>query len=191
MKIVAQLKLSISAVYSVGLGCSFVIGVATVSHGYQTPRDKERSGSSQAYEPQLPLGIIRNVWRRRVPPGNPMTLAKVSLGQALYFDKRLSADGTVSCASCHDPANAFTDHSALGTGVANKVGTRNAPTILNAMFSEQLFWDGRVRSLEEQAKQPMSNTFEMAMGGDDAVVARVSAIPAYQHAFERVFRQEG
>jgi cytochrome c peroxidase len=152
----------------------------------------ERAGaSSETFELRMPVGISRNLWRRRIPPGNPMTRAKVALGQALYFEKRLSTDGTVSCASCHDPANAFTDHSALGTGVSNKVGTRNAPTILNAMFSEQLFWDGRVGSLEEQAKQPMSNPFEMGMGGDDAVVTRVSVVPEYQREFERVFRHEG
>lgn len=120
-----------------------------------------------------------------------MTPAKVSLGQALYFDKRLSADGTVSCATCHDPANAFTDHGALASGVSNKIGTRNAPTILNAMFSEQLFWDGRVGSLEEQAKQPLTNPFEMGMGSNDAVVARISAIPEYQKRFQSVFKREG
>jgi cytochrome c peroxidase len=120
-----------------------------------------------------------------------MTAAKVSLGQTLYFDKRLSAGGTVSCATCHDPANAFTDHSSVAIGVSSKAGTRNAPTILNAMFSERLFWDGRVGSLEEQAKQPLTNPFEMGMGGNDVVVARVSAIPEYQQRFQRVFRNEG
>jgi cytochrome c peroxidase len=146
---------------------------------------------SEPFKIQMPVGIGRDLWRRRIPSGNPMTRAKVLLGQALYFDKRLSADGTVSCASCHDPANAFTDHSALGAGVSNKLGTRNAPTILNAMFSQQLFWDGRVASLEEQAKQPMSNPFEMGMGGDDAVVARVSAILEYRARFQSVFKLEG
>jgi cytochrome c peroxidase len=105
-----------------------------------------------------------------------MTSAKVSLGQALYFDKRLSADGTVSCATCHDPPNAFTDHNTVALGASGKAGTRNAPTILNAMFSERLFWDGRAASLEEQAKQPLTNKFEMGMGTYGAVVARLAAI---------------
>jgi len=120
-----------------------------------------------------------------------MTPDKVALGRSLYFDKRLSVDGTVSCATCHDPANAFSDHSVVGTGVSNRVGTRNTPTILNAMFSERLFWDGRAGSLEEQAKQPMSNLLEMGMNGDDAVVARVAAIPEYRQTFKRVFRDQG
>jgi cytochrome c peroxidase len=140
---------------------------------------------------QIPQGIPESLWRNLIPANNPMTRAKVSLGEALYFDKRLSVDGTVSCATCHDPANAFTDHGTLAAGVSNKVGTRNAPTILNAMFSEQLFWDGRVASLEEQAKQPMSSPFEMGMDGDDSVVARVSAIPEYRQRFQSVFKHEG
>lgn len=167
-----------------------LIAMASVPTESQSVQGARASASSETFEPQIPLGIGRNLWRSRIPIGNPMTPAKVSLGQELYFDKRLSADGTVSCASCHDPANAFTDHSALGTGVSNKVGTRNAPTILNAMFSEQLFWDGRAGSLEEQAKQPMSNPFEMGMGNDAAVVARISAIPEYQREFQVVFRRE-
>jgi cytochrome c peroxidase len=120
-----------------------------------------------------------------------MTPDRVALGQALYFDKRLSIDGTVSCATCHDPANAFTDHDTVGRGVSNRAGTRNAPTILNAMFSEQLFWDGRVASLEEQAKQPLTNSIEMGMRSNNAVVARVKGLPDYQQRFQRVFRREG
>jgi cytochrome c peroxidase len=143
------------------------------------------------FEFQPPIGLSRALWRRRIPLDNPMTPDRVALGQALYFDKRLSIDGTVSCATCHDPANAFTDHDTVGRGVSNRAGTRNAPTILNAMFSEQLFWDGRVASLEEQAKQPLSNPLEMGMGGDDAVVTRITAIPEYRQRFRRVFRREG
>lgn len=168
-----------------------LIAMTSVTTAAQSVQGERAGASADTFEPQLPAGIARNLWRSRIPPDNPMSRAKVSLGQALYFDKRLSADGTVSCASCHDPANAFTDHRVLGTGVSNKIGTRNAPTILNAMFSEQLFWDGRVGSLEEQAKQPLSNPVEMGMGSEDAVVARVSAIPEYRQEFQRVFRNEG
>src|ERR1044071_7773448 len=138
-------------------------------------QQKNRSGDE--FKIALPVGISRDLWRRRIPADNPMTPDKVALGRSLYFDKRLSVDGTVSCATCHDPANAFSDHNVVGTGVSNRVGTRNTPTILNAMFSERLFWDGRAGSLEEQAKQPMTNPLEMGMKGDDAVVARVAAIP--------------
>lgn len=140
---------------------------------------------------QLPRGIPQPLWRKRIPATNPMTSEKIALGEQLYFDKRLSASGSVSCAICHDPANAFTDEDALSTGVSGKQGTRNAPTILNAMFSDRLFWDGRVGSLEEQARQPLTNPAEMGMGSYDLVVARVSGIPEYQKAFRRVFGRAG
>lgn len=119
-----------------------------------------------------------------------MTAEKVSLGEALYFDKRLSADATVSCATCHDPASAFTDHSVTATGAGNRTGSRNAPTVLNAMFSTSLFWDGRARSLEDQAKQPLINPAEMGLKDYDAVVKRVAGIPEYVKQFRSVFRSE-
>jgi len=147
--------------------------------------------STRALRRRIPRGIPVNLWREFVPADNPVTVAKVALGKALYFDKRLSADRTVSCATCHDPANAFADHHAVAQGVSDRSGTRNAPTILNAMFSERLFWDGRAGSLEEQAKQPLTNMFEMGMGNYEAVVARVVSIPQYRQAFRVVFKSQG
>jgi len=140
---------------------------------------------------QLPRGIPQTLWRKRIPSDNPMTAEKIALGEQLYFDTRLSSSGSVSCALCHDPANAFTDQEPFSTGVSGSQGTRNAPTILNAMFSERLFWDGRAGSLEEQAKQPLTNPAEMGMGSYDLVVARVSAVPEYQKTFRRVFGKAG
>ena len=143
------------------------------------------------FEFQPPTGLSRVAWRSRIPLDNPMTPARVALGEALYFDKRLSIDGTVSCATCHDPANAFTDHGTVAIGVSKRAGTRNAPTILNAMFSDRLFWDGRAGSLEEQAKQPLTNSFEMGMGNNIAVVERVRGFPEYRKEFRRIFKREG
>jgi cytochrome c peroxidase len=157
--------------------CSFVLVVALACQAFQSGLEKRVSAPSKVFD--VPVGISKRLWRQRIPPNNPMTAAKVALGRTLYFDKRLSVNGTISCATCHDPANAFTDHRAVAVGVSSKVGTRNAPTILNAMFSERLFWDGRVGSLEEQAKQPLTNSFEMGIGNYDSVVGRVKAIPEY------------
>lgn len=145
------------------------------------------SSRAAAYQPAIPRGISPKLWRKLIPADNPMTAEKVALGERLYFDKRLSADGTVSCATCHDPATAFADNNPLAIGVNDKVGTRNAPTILNAMFNEQLFWDGRAKTLEEQAKQPLINPFEMGMPGYDVLVARLSEIPEYRQGFRQVF----
>lgn len=162
---------------------------ATVTPAFQL--NNRRTAGGRDFEFHLPTGLRKTSWRRRIPTDNPMTPAKVALGEALYFDKRLSIDGTVSCATCHDPANAFTDHGTVAIGVSKRAGTRNAPTILNAMFSERLFWDGRAGSLEEQAKQPLTNSFEMGMGNNHAVVTRVSAFPEYRKRFGEVFGREG
>ena len=90
-----------------------------------------------------------------MPPENPVTPERVALGRKLYFDKRLSADGTVSCATCHDRAQGFADGKPVSEGIGGKRGARNAPTVLNAMFNEIQFWDGRAPTLEEQAKLPI------------------------------------
>jgi cytochrome c peroxidase len=140
---------------------------------------------------RIPLGVPAKLWRKAIPANNPMTEQKIALGEKLYFDKRLSLDGTVSCATCHDPANAFTDHSPVAVGVGGRVGTRSAPTILNSAFNGLEFWDGRASSLEEQAKQPLINPAEMGMKDHKAVVDRVSSIPEYRKEFERIFRREG
>lgn len=161
----------------------FVTAAASFNLGQSKP--------TQEFEPSIPTGISKSLWRRKIPADNPLTRAKVLLGEKLYFDKRLSSDGTTSCATCHDPANAFTDHLAVAIGVQSKSGMRNAPTILNTMFTENLFWDGRASSLEEQAKQPILNPFEMAMSANDTVVSRLRGIPEYRQKFQEVFGKAG
>jgi cytochrome c peroxidase len=116
-----------------------------------------------------------------------MTEAKVALGRDLFFDKRLSADGSLSCSTCHDPRFGFTDGKAVPEGIQGRRGTRSAPTILNAMFNAGQFWDGRVESLEEQARHPLVNPDEMGNPSTDAVVARLRVIPEYAARFREVF----
>ena len=120
-----------------------------------------------------------------------MSSHKIELGRALFFDKRLSRDGTVSCAVCHDPARAFTDSNVIAEGVGAKKGTRNSPTILNSMFSELLFWDGRALSLEDQVNHPLVSSFEMGMETEQDLVTRVSSISEYRGKFGHVFKAEG
>ncbi len=140
---------------------------------------------------QIPVGISESLWRRRIPRDNPLSAEKIALGRALYFDKRLSIDGTVSCATCHDPALAFTDSKVVAVGRRDQRGTRNAPTILNAVFNEIFFWDGRARSLEDQAKHPLLSSFEMGMGSKQELISRLSSIPEYRRQFREVFKSEG
>jgi cytochrome c peroxidase len=116
-----------------------------------------------------------------------MTAAKVELGRKLFFDKRLSSDATVSCATCHDPALAFADGKPVSEGVAGRRGTRNSPSLLNAMFNSGQFWDGRAESLEDQAVQPLVNPDEMGDQTHEQVVARLAAIPEYTRGFQEVF----
>lgn len=140
---------------------------------------------------QIPSGISESLWRHRIPSANPMSREKVALGRSLFFDKRLSADRTISCATCHDPARAFTDGNRLAVGVGAKEGTRNTPTILNAVFAETLFWDGRAGSLEEQVSHPIMSSFEMGMSGKQELIDRLSSVPAYRRQFKQVFNSEG
>jgi cytochrome c peroxidase len=145
----------------------------------------------QAKRIKVPSGISESLWRQRIPQDNPMSVEKVELGRALFFDRRLSRDGTVSCALCHDPAFAFTDANPRGAGVADRRGARNSPTILNAMFSDLLFWDGRAASLEEQVLHPISSPFEMGMDNPKDLVDRVSSVVEYRRRFKQVFKTEG
>jgi cytochrome c peroxidase len=139
------------------------------------------------FEIKLPPGIPRELWAYFVPLDNPMTAAKVELGRKLFFDKRLSADGAVSCATCHEPERAFADGKRVAEGIAGRLGTRNSPTLLNSMFSTGQFWDGRAATLEEQARMPLTNPDEMGNKSTAEVVDRLAAIPEYAGDFKEVF----
>ncbi len=106
--------------------------------------------------------------------GQPANPGKIALGQRLFFERRLSADGTVACSNCHDPKQAFTDGRPVSIGIKGHVGQRNAPTILNALYNKTQFWDGRVRTLEEQAAQPIVNPSEMGQPNLDAAIASIA-----------------
>ena len=133
------------------------------------------------------VGLPTAATRAAIPPDNPQTPEKIALGQQLFFDGRLSVDGTVACSSCHDPARAFTDGRPTSVGIKGRIGQRNAPTILNALYNKTQFWDGRVKTLEEQAALPIVNPAEMGQPSLAAAVARIAAIPEYQDAFRKVF----
>lgn len=121
-----------------------------------------------------------------IPAGNPPTAATVALGRRLFYDKRLSSDDTVACANCHNPAIFFTDGLIVSSGVADRMGTRNAPTVLNAAYSQLQFWDGRAASLEEQAGGPIQNPVEMNQP-HDVMVSKIRAVAEYRTAFATAF----
>lgn len=141
------------------------------------------SQSPEEFTLPLPPGVLAPI----VPDDNPLTAEKVSLGHKLYFDVRLSADDTVSCATCHDPTKGFADGKALATGIGGKTGARNSPTVLNSAFNDFQFWDGRAATLEEQSKGPLINPVEMGMASHDAVVAKLQKAPEYPPLFQKAF----
>jgi cytochrome c peroxidase len=163
---------------------AFVIFLAVAGRNSAADGGAESAGNFQM---DLPLGMPFDVWNYFIPGDNPMTGAKVALGRELFFDKRLSADGSLSCSTCHEPRFGFTDGKALPQGIYGRQGTRSAPTLLNAMFNAGQFWDGRAGSLEEQARQPLVNPDEMGNPSTDAVVARLAAIPEYGPKFQQAF----
>lgn len=120
------------------------------------------------------------------PKDNPPTEAKIHLGKQLYFDKRLSSDNTISCASCHDPEKGWSNAESFATGVGGQKGGRNSPTIINSAYTKLHFWDGRASSLEDQALGPIQNPIEMNMKMDVAL-DRLNKIPGYTKQFEEVF----
>lgn len=116
--------------------------------------------------------------------------AKVELGRKLFVEPLLSADGSVSCATCHNPALAFADGRPLSIGIHGRAGQRNAPTVLNARFNKAQFWDGRAATLEEQAGLPITNPSEMGQPSLDAAVEAIAAIRHYRREFFSAFGRE-
>jgi cytochrome c peroxidase len=150
-------------------------------------REEISASASDQFYLQLPVGIPADVWSYFIPKQNPLTPAKIELGRRLFFDKRLSADSSVSCASCHDPKFAFTDGRKTAVGIDGRNGARNTPTVLNAMFNSSLFWDGRADSLEAQALEPLVNRDEMGNSSPEDVVKRIAVVSEYVEQFQKVF----
>jgi cytochrome c peroxidase len=151
--------------------------------------DAESGAASPLAQPKSmqQVGLPVAETRAAIPVDNPQTPEKVALGQRLFFDTRLSSDGTIACSTCHDPARAFTDGKTVSTGVGGRAGQRNSPTVLNALYNKFQFWDGRATTLEQQAGLPIVNSVEMGQPTLDAAVAKIAAIPEYQRDFRNVF----
>lgn len=130
-----------------------------------------------------PLGIEPDF---QLPSNAQITDEIVALGKHLFFDKRLSRDHSISCASCHNPEQSFSNGVPVAEGVGGQRGNRNVPTILNRLFSEAQFWDGRATSLEEQALGPMMASVEMGMS-EELVMERLNVDPEYQRLFHAAF----
>jgi len=144
-------------------------------------------GPLAAPRSQHQVGFPATLTKSVIPSASPLTPAVVALGEKLFFDSRLSGDGTVACASCHDPARAFTDGRPTSVGIKGRAGQRNAPTVLNALYNKTQFWDGRVDTLEQQAALPITNPFEMGAARLDDAVGRIADDEDYQQQFMQAF----
>lgn len=137
-------------------------------------------------EIELPKGLAAAAANVTVPQDNPLTLAKIELGRQLFFDTRLSVDGSVSCASCHHPDEGYARATRFGIGIDGQAGGRNSPISYNRILSSAQFWDGRAATLEDQAKGPIANPIEMG-NTHDVCVATVKNIEGYRLQFEKIF----
>ena len=124
---------------------------------------------------------------RPIDPSVEADPAKVALGYALFHDARLSVDNTVSCASCHDLSNAGVDNHQYSHGVDDQVGGVNAPTVYNAVYNFVQFWDGRAKTLADQAAGPPLNPIEMASESFDQIIAKLAADKDFAKAFNAVY----
>ncbi len=122
-----------------------------------------------------------------IPLNNAMSTAKIELGKKLFFDPRLSADGSVSCNSCHNVMAGGEDNRAFSVGVKGQRGGRSSPTVWNAAFMSVQFWDGRAPSLEKQAEGPMTNPIEMGSANHAVVIGSLQKIPGYVSEFKKVY----
>ena len=116
------------------------------------------AAAAMAQKMVAPLGLDAFI---PVPETNPLTPEKVELGKRLFFDKRLSLDNSVACATCHDPKLAYTDTRKVAVGIAGRVGDRRSPRIVNRAWGKAFFWDGRAPTLEDQVLKPIANPKEM------------------------------
>ena len=122
-----------------------------------------------------------------IPNDNPQTAEKIALGRLLFNDKRFSANGSVSCASCHQADKAFADGLPVAIGINGQAGTRNAPTVINAAFYQTQFLDGRANSLEEQALGPFVNPIEHGLTSHQTIVDVIRQDADYIKQFNTVF----
>jgi cytochrome c peroxidase len=131
-------------------------------------------------------GLLEPVGDITVPEHNPQTPAKVELGKKLFFDRRLSGDGTMSCATCHNPNQAFSDGLDISLNYPTTRNWRNSPTLIGVAFQHYLFHDGRASSLEDQALFPMMSAFEMNQNLD-FMEEEIRSVPEYIAEFTEVF----
>ncbi len=141
----------------------------------------------QPAEIQVPKGLPPLTPNAVVPASNPLTVGRIELGKQLYFDPRVSLNGTVSCATCHNPEKGWADGQVTTIGINGAKNGRNSPTVINTVYSKNLFWDGRAPSLEAQCQGPPQAPTEMGEQTHAQIIERLRKIPGYREQFMKVF----
>ena len=159
--------------------CGLVLTIVLTGVG-APPRLSARGGAARTPRPET----------IKYPGGKPPSSAQVELGRQLFFDKRLSANRLMSCATCHQLERGFGDGLRLSVGVTGKEMKRHTPHLFNLAWAPTLFWDGRAISLEDQALAPIQAPDELGLPIDEAV-KRLEAVPDYRAAFAQLFPRSG
>jgi cytochrome c peroxidase len=185
---------ALAAVTAAILSMLSMLGVAsaapkTAAHGAAPMADQQAALDKlmRGDPTKTPQRVDPAIWKHMIPEDNAITKQRVALGRKLYFDTRLSADGTVSCATCHDVTRGFTDQRETSEGIGNQIGKRNSPTTLNAALFQTQFLDGREPTLEAQAKMPILNPIEMGQKTEQDAVNAISGIADYQQDFQAAY----
>ncbi|MEO9869994.1 cytochrome-c peroxidase [Ekhidna sp.] len=144
---------------------------------------KSESSKSESNLIQLANDNFESISKSSLDKNNP----KVVLGKALFFEKRLSIDNSISCNSCHDIKKFGVDNLDFSNGARGALTKRNSPTILNTHLQSSQFWDGRAQTLQEQIRMPMLTDVEMSMPSEEFIVKKVSKIEFYAKSFGEVY----
>src|SRR5688500_17299915 len=171
MRMKSALRLAIASIALTALSCD------STADELKPPSDPTAYAPLDRYEAMA------------IPADNPMTVEKATLGWKLYFDKRLSGDGTLSCYSCHVNEKGLTDGKALGEGAFGKKLTRSSPSLWNVGYHADWYWDGRAKTLEGQALAAWKGV-NMGAAKPEEITAKLNAVPGYRKQFEKVFGGE-
>jgi cytochrome c peroxidase len=176
-------------------GCAAASADSTprADHGAAPMADQEKriATLTAGFDPAVaPRWIDPAIWAASIPADNAPNPARIELGRKLYFDTRLSADGTVACATCHDVTRSFADLRPMAEGIGGKVGRRSSPTTMNAALLGTQFWDGRAATLEAQAVLPIVNSIEMGHPDAAAAVKAIAGDADYQTMFQAAYGRD-
>jgi cytochrome c peroxidase len=193
-----RLVASIASIASIGLAA---LTAGCTGTGYAQPTPSANHGAAAFEEQQKkldpliagfdpavgPKWVDPVIWKNLIPEDNAPNADRIALGRKLYFDPKLSKDGTVACATCHDVTRSFTDLRPASEGIGGKVGRRSSPTTMNAALLTTQFWDGRAARLEDQAILPITNSIEMGQPDGNAVLAAIAADASYAPMFQKAY----